>query len=254
MEKPFSACIGLLPIYLFTLPVFAETRILDEAIDSRVKAQAAAIKSQTKVDSLVEETRSMVQIYRDTIRKSDSLQIYNKQLSKLIKNQQESLDSIERQLENVEETRRNLVPLLLKMIATLEQFVSLDLPFLVTERQQRIQLLNSMMERPDITMPDKYRRIMQAYLIELEYGRTIETYSETIMIDGQQYTVDVLRVGRISLAFQTPDGEISGVWNKATGTWRLLDDDYRRSLKQGLQIANKQAPPELVKLPIQVMK
>lgn len=254
MEKPFSTCISLLLIYLFTLPVFAGTQILNEAIDNRVKAQAAAIKSQHRVDSLAEETRSIVQVYRDTIRKSDSLQTYNQQLSRLIKNQQESLDSIERQIENAEETQRNLLPLLVKMIATLEQFVSLDLPFLVTERQQRIQLLNSMMERPDVTMPDKYRRIMEAYLIELEYGRTIETYNETIMVDHQQYTVDVLRVGRISLTFQTPDGEISGVWNKATGAWQILDDDYRRSLKQGLRIANKQAPPELVKLPIQVMK
>ena len=43
---------------------------------------------------------------------------------------------------------------------------------------------------------------------------------------------------------------MSGVWNKKSKSWEKLSSEYNRSIKQGLQIAKKQAPPELIKLPI----
>lgn len=228
----------------------AETTSLDSAVETKLQAQKDVVKSQKKVDTLVIQTRDMVQEYRDAIRKTDSLGTYNGQLSKLIKQQKVSLNAIKRQLDNVEETQRNIVPLMIKMIDTLEKFVELDLPFLTQERQQRVADLKSIMDRPDVTLPDKYRRIMEAYQIEMEYGRTIETYSDTVKIDSQEFTVDVLRVGRLLISFQTLDGKMSGMWNKETKSWEKVSSEYDRSIKQGIQIAKKQAPPELVKLPI----
>ncbi len=228
----------------------AETTTLDSAVETKLQSQKDVVKSQNKVDTLVTETKDLVQEYRDAIRKTDSLGTYNGQLSKLIKQQKVSLNAIKRQLDNVEETQRNIVPLMIKMIDTLGKFVELDLPFLTQERQQRVADLKSIMDRPDVTLPDKYRRIMEAYQIEMEYGRTIEAYSDTVEIDSQKYTVDVLRVGRLLISFQTLDGKMSGVWNKESKSWEKLSSEYDRSIKQGIQIAKKQAPPELIKLPI----
>lgn len=247
-------------IKLFILPLIlglallntssAETTALDSAVETKLQAQKDVVKSQNKVDALVNQTKDMVQEYRDAIRKTDSLGIYNGQLSKLIKQQKVSLNAIKRQLDNVEETQRNIVPLMIKMISTLEKFVELDLPFLTQERQLRVADLKSVMDRPDVTLPDKYRRIMEAYQIEMEYGRTIEAYTDTINIDGSEYTVDVLRVGRLLISFQTLDGKMSGMWNKESKAWEEVSSEYDRSIKQGIQIAKKQAPPELIKLPI----
>lgn len=228
----------------------AETTTLDSAVETKLQAQKDVVKSQDKVDTLVNETKDLVQEYRDAIRKTDSLGTYNGQLSKLIKQQKVSLNAIKRQLDNVEETQRSIVPLMIKMIGTLEKFVELDLPFLTQERQQRVADLKSVMDRPDVTLPDKYRRIMEAYQIEMEYGRTIEAYTDTINIDGSEYTVEILRVGRLLISFQTLDGKISGVWNKESMAWEKVSSEYDRSIKQGIQIAKKQAPPELIKLPI----
>jgi uncharacterized protein DUF3450 len=230
----------------------AETESLDSAVETKLKAQEDVVKSQKKVDKLVDQTRDLVQEYRDAIRKSDSLSTYNVQLSKLIKQQKTSLNSIKRQLDNVEETQRSIVPLMIKMIDTLEKFVRLDLPFLLEERQHRVASLKETMDRPDVTLPDKYRRIMEAYQIEMEYGRTIEAYTDTVKMDGQEYTVDILRVGRLLISFQTLDGKLSGIWNKESKAWEKLAPEYDRSIKQGLQVAKKQAPPELIKLPINV--
>ncbi|MBL1142386.1 MAG: DUF3450 domain-containing protein [Proteobacteria bacterium] len=253
MDKPIISFIKLL-ILTFTLVnvSIAETEPLKSAVETKLQAQKDVVSSQKKVDSLVEQTKDSAQEYRDAIRKSDSLSTYNKQLAKLIKQQKEDLASIQRQLDNVEETQRNIVPLMLKMIDTLDQFVSLDLPFLQQERQQRIAFLKEIMDRPDVTLPDKYRRIMEAYQIEMEYGRTIETYTDTVKMDGQEYTVDILRVGRLLLTFQTLDGVQSGSWNRESKSWKKLPSEYNRSINKGLQIAKKQAPPELIKLPVDV--
>ena len=69
-------------------------------------------------------------------------------------------------------------------------------------------------------------------------------------LETQEFTVDILRVGRLLISFQTLDGKMSGVWNKKSKSWEKLSSEYNRSIKQGLQIAKKQAPPELIKLPI----
>ncbi len=231
----------------------AETETLKSAVETKLQAQDDVVRSQKKVDALVNQTKDMVQEYRDAIRKSDSLGTYNNQLVKLIKQQKISLNSIKRQLDNVEETQRSIVPLMIKMIDTLEKFVNLDLPFLKNERQQRVVSLKEIMDRPDVTLPDKYRRIMEAYQIELEYGRKIWAYTDTVKMNDQEYTVDILSVGRLLMAFQTLDGKLSGIWNKESKAWEKLAPEYDRSIKQGLQIAKKQAPPELIKLPISVV-
>ncbi len=243
---PFIICLAMIN------SSFAETESLKSAVETKLQAQEDVVKSQKKVDQLVDQTRDLVQEYRDAIRKSDSLSTYNVQLSKLIKQQKTSLNSIKRQLDNVEETQRNIVPLMLKMIDTLGIFVRLDLPFLLEERRHRVASLIEIMDRPDVALPDKYRRIMEAYQIEMEYGRTIEAYNDTVKMDGQEYTVDILRVGRLLITFQTLDGKLSGLWNKESTTWEKLPSEYNRSINQGLRIAKKQAPPELITLPVKV--
>lgn len=230
----------------------AETTPLEAAVETKIQAQQDLLKSQKNIDELVEQTNDLEREYKNILIKTDSLNTYNRQLSTLIEKQKLSLNSIQRQLDNVEETRRSIVPLMIKMIATLERFIALDQPFLVSERRQRIALLKEMMDRPEVTLPDKYRRIMEAYQIEVEYGRTMETYNDTINLDGREYTVDILRVGRLLIAFQTPDGNLSGLWNKKIGAWVTLPDKYTRSIKQGLRMAGNQAARELISLPINI--
>ena len=113
-------------------------KILEDAIETKIEAQEEAVKSQNTIDQLTDETRDMVLDYRNAIRKTDSLSAYNQQLAKLVKQQKISLSSIQRQLENAEETQRSIVPFINKMITTLEKFVRLDLPFLLdSTRHQR---------------------------------------------------------------------------------------------------------------------
>ena len=106
------------------------------------------------------------------------------------------------------------------------------------------------MDKADITISEKYRQIMDAYLIETDFGRTTETYSGNLSIDGSETQVDFLRVGRILLAYQTRDRARSGFWNKQTRQWESLPDSYRNDISLGLRIARKQAAPDLLRLPV----
>jgi len=136
-----------------------------------------------------------------------------------------------------------------RMLATLEQFVKLDLPFLPQERAARIGQLKDMMTRADVSISEKYRRIVEAYQIETEYGRTLEAYQGKI---GDK-TVDFLRIGRVALMYQALDGKESGYWDATAGKWKP-DSRYDDAIKEGLKVARKQAAPDFVAVPVRAPK
>ena len=247
---PLYCCL-LLSMYAGTLPDAAMAAgPLEPAIKDIVAGNEEARQSQAQIDKLDDQTRDLVQEYRATLEQTDSLKIYNGQLEKLIKKQQEDLASITNQMRDVDETQRNIVPLMLRMIDVLEKFMALDMPFLMKERTARLQTIREIMDRPDVAIPEKFRRIMEAYQIELEYGRTLETMSDTIDLYGAYSTVNLLRIGRIALLYQTLDGKNSGYWDKKDSTWKKLDDDYNKAIRRGMQIARTQATPDFFIIPL----
>jgi hypothetical protein len=106
------------------------------------------------------------------------------------------------------------------------------------------------MNQSDVTDSEKFRRILEAYQIENEFGRTIEAYRSTLQRDGKELMVDFLRVGRIALVYQTLDGTENGVWDAQERGWRQLDSSYRSAIQQGLRVARKQTAPDMIRLPL----
>ena len=96
-----------------------------------------------------------------------------------------------------------------------------------------------------------WTQVMIGFDVEVDFGRTIDTYVGDLDLRGVKRAVDFFRVGRILLAFQTLDRSETGFFNKNTRTWELLPASYRRAISEGITIARKQAPPNLLRLPIQ---
>jgi hypothetical protein len=140
------------------------------------------------------------------------------------------------------------------MVETLEQFVQLDSPFLVEERAGRVKDLKQLVDLPDVSLAEKYRRIMEAYQVEAEYGRTIEAYTGELPAgeanDAKGRTVNFLRVGRMVLLYATLDGGESGYWDAQSKSYKSLPSDFNREIEHGLQIARKEAAPDLLKVPL----
>lgn len=237
------------------LAVTAATAAPGDAVRQTVQTQAqindAAARSQTTVNQVNDETQRLLEDYLQTKEQTDRLRIYNQQLMTLIRNQQDDVASINKQMKDIEVVEKEIIPLMLKMVDTLGQFVKLDVPFLLEERTTRAVNLREMMDRADVTISEKYRRVMEAYQIETDYGRSIEAYRGALKgEDGSERAVDFLRVGRLMLAYQTLDREETGYWNQAEKNWEVLGGGYASAITQGLRVARKQTAPDLINLPI----
>ena len=223
---------------------------VDQVVQQNNAANTAAKQSQTRIDGLADQTDKLFNEYRVVSKEYEGLQVYNSQLEKQITSQLKEMQSIEDSIDQVTVIERQIVPLMLKMIDGLKQFVELDVPFLPDERSERIGNLDSLMDRSDVSVAEKFRKILEAYQIENEYGRTIEAYRGTIEIEGNQREVDFLRIGRVSLMYQTDDAKFSGAWDKSKQQWTSLSDQYRSAIREGLRIARKEVAPNLLKLPV----
>jgi len=229
---------------LFAAGVYAAgVKDVSAASDQWLVAQAA---SQKRVDTLSDEGRELADQYRTTLRETEGLKLYLQQLRAQLKSQEEEMAVIRQESSDLERTNIEILPLLQRMLGSLEQFVQLDVPFLKQERMARVAKLNEMMPRADVTVSEKYRRIVEAYQIEMEYGRTIEAYRGQL---GDK-EVDFLRVGRVGLFYQTPDGVETGYWDREKKDW-TLDDDYAAGVTEGLKVAKKQTSPNLLIVPVQ---
>ncbi len=228
----------------------APENVLKTTMQTQQSTQQSSARSQEQVNRISDETQSLLTEYLTVTQQTDRLRVYNKQLEKLIRDQEEEKLSIRKQLQDVEVVEKEILPFMIRMVDNLEAFVALDIPFLGEERRNRVAELKDMMDQSNVTVSEKYRRVMEAYQIETEYGRTIEAYRGELGEGDNVRTVDFLRVGRVLFAYQTIDREETGYWNAQSKQWEQLPDSYRSSIDSGLRIARKQAAPDLMKLPV----
>jgi len=238
---------------LALLPARAQAQALDKVVKEQIAADNDARASQAKIDQLDDQTQKMLGEYRKALADAESYETYAKQLDAQIASQNQELTEIERQLGEVDTTSREVLPLMLRMLDTLSQFVALDLPFLPEERANRVKTLQQMMTRADVTISEKYRRIVEAYQVELDYGRTLEAYEGKLGNGDDARTVQFLRVGRVALLYQTLDGRETGYWDADKKGW-VVDDTYRHSFKDGIAVAKKQRAPEMLLVPVPAPK
>lgn len=209
-----------------------------------------AQKSQRKIDSLADQTQTLLMNYRQTLKQIENAKTYNDQLRKIIKTQDEEKVSIKNQIEDLKDTAKGIVPLMVDMVKNIKTFVELDVPFLPEERSKRVAGLEKLLTRADVSTSEKFRRILEAYQVENEYGRTIESYRGIKEKDGKEMTVDYLQVGRVAFLYQTLDGKETGAWDINAKKWVELGSEYKKSVQAGIKMAKKQSAPQLVKLPI----
>jgi len=204
-------------------------------------------ESQQRIDAIASETDKQFREYRQVLKEVEGLRVYNNRLQRQIDNQLQRLGNIERAIAEVAVIQRQMIPLMVRMVGSLESFVELDYPFHIEERRRRIAFLRENLDRSDLSTAEKFRQVLEAYKIENEYGRKIDSYTDTV--DGRE--VNVLRVGRIALLAQTTDTERAWVWDQEDRAWAEINaNEYRSILSHGLRMANDQDVIKLLRLPI----
>ena len=240
---------------VFCASIFAQETIEDKNIvEDTIKISTTSIEksglTQEQIVKLDEQTRVLLADYQSTSKEYDSLKLYNDQVQKIINSQIEEIENILIKIDELDQTNQRIVPFMLRMIDGLENFIQLDIPFLMDERTDRLNNLKVTMDRGDVSTSEKFRLIVEAYKTELEYGRTIEAYRDNIIIDDVETSADFLRVGRIALTYLTVDGSKGGYWDTNSQTWEKASSSIKRSTEDALKVASKQAPPALIKIPV----
>ena len=236
-------------ILLLSFPLISQ-EIVNETIKTQVDSSQASAELQIKIDELDVESKKIYFDYKDTLNEYNSLKSYDDQLSQIIDAQVSEMKSINEQIDSLDDVNIDILPLLKRMVDALEKFISIDIPFLVEEREERVAELDALIVRADITTAEKFRKIFEAYQLEAEFGKTIEAYQGYLNLDGSELAVDYFRLGRLGLFYRTPDGKDTGYWDVSTKDWNHEGSALDSKLKSALDIANRQSPPNFITLPL----
>ncbi len=242
------ACIAAILLLLIS-PVHADK--LDKIVETGIVRTEEGKASQEKIDQSHDAAGNLLNQFKHANKMIDGLKIYNKLLQKQVDNQLQQTWQLMQSIQVVALIGRQIMPLMVRMIDSLEQFIELDIPFLPEERNERVANLRTMLERPDVSITEKYRRVLEAYQIEIEYGKTIKAYRGTLTLNETERDVEFLRIGRVAFLYQTIGAEQTGAWDKQNKIWTSLpSNQYRIPVTKAIRIAKKQIAPDLLIMPI----
>lgn len=206
-------------------------------------------KSQGRINQLDDNTRALLDSTRKTLAKAEQLALYNAQMTTIIANQEAELQSIQAQIDTIDDTEEGVLPLMQLMVEQLNADIRAGSPFLSTERKTRVAVLTDMLGRADVTISEKFRRVLEALQIEVDYGRTIEAYREKDLNENKQNTsYHYLRIGRIAIYRQTLDGNQAWIWNE--NEWQPLGSTSTTQISLARRVAEQTIAPQLMILPL----
>jgi seryl-tRNA synthetase len=209
-----------------------------------------ARKIQTSLDDWSQERTNLERRYRA----AQANVTYLQELTARENEKAAALDGAVAELERrlIESTRMQAViqDTLNAVLGRLETVVATDLPFLAAEREARIANLRRNMAQPDQAPAEKLRFLLEAMLIEAQYGETVEVEPQTIIVAGQETHADVLRIGRLAMFWRSPDGKRVGTWDPETRAWVDLPGKHNRVIARAIEMAEHTRPIDLVSLPL----
>ncbi|RFF27289.1 MULTISPECIES: DUF3450 domain-containing protein [unclassified Wenzhouxiangella] len=231
------------------------TQEIDPILETSRQAAEDTAGSQERIDEIDSETQRMLNDYRANLKQLEQLERYNASQERQIESQREELASLEEDINNIASLQRAMQPLMDDMVGALDRLVEADLPFLMDERSSRIERLQAAIEDPELSPAQRFRLVIEAYQIENEYGRTIETYRGDIETGGRVYeNVEFLRIGRVALIFRTDNDEVLKRYVPEEDSWVDLDPSYLQDIRTASRIAREQIPPELMYVPVRAPK
>ncbi|RXJ81373.1 DUF3450 domain-containing protein [Arcobacter sp. F2176] len=224
---------------------------LDKSLDVIQKSNNTLQSYQKKIDKNEDIRETLFDQYKQKTAQLKNTQKYNEQLEKIFVSQKEELQSMDQQLIDIEQTKKNIYPLMLEMISSLKVLIKSDTPFLLQEREDRVKRLEESLTKADIKTNEKFRIILEAFKIEYDYAKTIEAYQEKI----GNTSYNILRLGRVALYYQSLDLKNYGYFNKETNKWEEITDSTSKSnIRTAIKIAKKQGNVTLLNLPFLAKK
>jgi len=230
------------------LPGMAQTQ-LSRAIDTGEQATRRASQVQQQINQLDDQRSDMVGEFRTLLQRKTAAELYARQQAAAVESQERELETLQDQLNRVDEITSQTVPMLEQLIDDLDMFIDADLPFKLQERKARIERLRSYLTDPAISVTERYRQIMDAYIDEMEVGRKTDTWSEEVSIDGEPVMVDMVLFGRVALVYMDPSGRYAKRYDRATKSWIDLEGKYKPEIEKAIRIIQGKRTQDVMYVP-----
>lgn len=242
-----GALAGLLGAVAMSGPVSGQD--LNAIIAAETERTRAAQRAQDEIDAIAERTRSRFEDYQLIVREVTGLAAHNELMQARVDLQNRELADLRASIDQVTLIERQILPLMTRMIDALDQFIDLDVPFLLEARKERVAQLRDLLTQSDVTSAVQFRNVMQAWQIENDYGRFAETYLGEIEVNGVVREVSFLKLGRIGLYYVTPDNTIAGAWDVNSREWVPLTAADAQQIRNGVRVLETNSP-QLFMVPI----
>lgn len=246
ITKRTGALLSLAVGLLLTEAASAQLSRVIDAERTRIRQAQAA---QDQIDEIFDSTQEKFEEWQRLLKEIENYRTYNDGLQSRIDDQNRVLDELRDSIDQVTVVERQIMPLMVRMIDGLEQFVALDVPFLLDQRTARVERLRGLLTRSDVSTAEQFRNTMEAWQIEMDYGRFAESYSDIIEIGGVSREVSIFKVGRVALLYTTPDRQQAGMWDQAQRQWLPIDSSYVSEIETGMTVIGGGAP-EIFAIPI----
>lgn len=224
-----------------------DTQKLREAVGKTVDTHQQV---QKKLEAWADEQADLASRYRSAKAQIDYLEKRRDFEEKEVAALDEGIAELGRRL--VESVRLNdsLEDTLNAVMGRLEAWVDRDIPFLTEERSARLASVREQIARPDVTGAEKLRRVLEALQVEANYGNAPDVSQERIEVGGEEIFADVIRIGRVSVFWRSPDGKRVGEFDRGKNKWVGLGDKYIRPVSEVREMVLRVRSTRVLSLPL----
>lgn len=249
MSKTFKAIrMGLIASAAALVTAGGAYAQLDEALRVARQSTQEGAQAQEQITQIATAADNAEGQYLAAREQIESQRIFLEQQRVFLLSQQNELVALRTQLERVGSIEVDLAPMLLDMYVALEEFINEDIPFQMDVRQQRLENIQTALGDATISAAERYRLLLNAYEIEMGYGRSLRAYSEEIEVDGVPQAADVLQIGRVAL-IRNIGGNLE-ILTQDNREWRPVPGSMAVDVERAFRIAREVTTPEVFVAPL----
>ena len=242
----------LIALMAFSMPtkVFAAENLAERAMNSVKQGVDIRRETQKNETRWFEDKKKLVAEYTALEAEFKSLANEENELVDAVNQLKKGISDLEIALKDIEEIASDLDPFLQATVVEIDALVDNEFPMLVDERKNRIEALKTLVQSSEITVSEKFRKTMETLLVEAGYGNTVEVFQEKVALGGETILADIFRLGRVSLFCITPDGNLTGFYDRAKASWQPLPVSYNSEIEKAMEMGTKRRAMDFLTLPL----
>lgn len=226
---------------------------LDQALQVARQSTQQGAQAQEQIDEVADQADDLERQYLALRQQIDDQEVFVQQQEVFLQSQGVEISELRRQLERVDTLEAEVIPMLLEMTVSLEDFIEQDLPFQTDLRQSRLDNIRNLLGDATVSPAETYRVILNAYEIESSYGRSLRVYEDVVETEGEPAQVKFLQMGRVALIRVFQSGPRAGdmeMMTKDNQEWRSLPSGYTANVQRAIRIGEEVTTPEVFIAPL----